>query len=194
MKKAYEKIVWWIGVVSVGVIFGITLQFASAWVNPPASTDVNIGGPVNTSAVAQVKFGALGVGGLLKAFSDVIVSGTLKIIGSDGNSGSFVFKDGNQGEGKVLTSNASGVAGWEDASGGSCYVAYTTGNCGDSGICASGFNTSQNGFAGVWGACLVSEEDRSFFSPPIMAGGNNHNCPNAHAFFGALGQACLCCK
>jgi hypothetical protein len=61
-KSIAEKSVYWLKVISLGLIVGIGIQFAKAWTNPsspaPAST---IGGPITNNATAQYKTGMLGV-------------------------------------------------------------------------------------------------------------------------------------
>ena len=74
---------YWLGVAVIGIAFGVSLQFAHAWTNPTqAPPGGNVAGPVTTSAFAQYKEGALGIGGLLKAYLGIDVgaydaSGTL---------------------------------------------------------------------------------------------------------------------
>ncbi|MDD5084094.1 MAG: hypothetical protein PHT88_04190 [Candidatus Moranbacteria bacterium] len=71
-KSVLKGVMYWARVVTLGIIFGLGLQFASAWTNPTApAPGGNIGGPINTSAFAQYKSGALGIGGLLKAYTGI---------------------------------------------------------------------------------------------------------------------------
>ncbi|MDQ1284523.1 MAG: hypothetical protein QG620_871 [Patescibacteria group bacterium] len=174
MKKTCQNITWWIGVVTVGIVFGVTLQFAAAWVNPPAAAPPggNLGGPINTGSITQTRAGtlflekALGVEGVLIAYANLIVEGTLRVVGADGNSGSFLFRDGNQKEGRVLTSNDNGLVRWDDAvvPGGvygycaietSCSSSYTMEiapcSCGDGNTaeCGSGYYPVKTGTINV---------------------------------------------
>jgi len=56
-----QKITYWTGVITIGVILGFSLQFVRAWtepnLNPPES---NIGAPINTGNIAQNKSGQIG--------------------------------------------------------------------------------------------------------------------------------------
>src|SRR4030042_3378519 len=66
MKKIFENAVWWSGVVMVGLVLGLTIQFVKAWTEPTvAPPGGNIGAPINTGINTQNKSGMLGVGGLM---------------------------------------------------------------------------------------------------------------------------------
>jgi|GEM_PF-1423741 len=66
LKKVFENAVWWSGVVMVGLILGISLQFVRAWTEPiEAPPGGNVGAPINTGILPQNKSGMLGVGGLI---------------------------------------------------------------------------------------------------------------------------------
>lgn len=53
---------YWLGVMIIGLVVGLGVQFAQAWVNPPQSPpNGNVAGPVTTGAGAQYKSGTLGV-------------------------------------------------------------------------------------------------------------------------------------
>lgn len=60
-----KKLTYWSSVVTLGIILGISLQFVKAFVepagNPPAA---NVGAPINTSAVSQIKTGMITAGTL----------------------------------------------------------------------------------------------------------------------------------
>ena len=94
LKASFQNIIWWTGVIFVGIIFGVSLQFASAWVAPPANPPgASVGAPINTANVLQRKLGTLITGGLATS----------------------VFKlYTGAGAGKVLTSDASGLASWQN--------------------------------------------------------------------------------
>jgi len=68
----------------VGLVLGISLQFVRAWTEPTvAPPGGNVGAPINTSIVEQLKLGALGINGLLKLYGGLqvpagIISGTPK--------------------------------------------------------------------------------------------------------------------
>jgi len=80
--------------VVTGIVLGFSLQLVGAWVSAPGSPQANnIGAPINTGGQTQTKPGTLGVGAL--------------------NAGTFVLQNGTQGAGKVLVSDANGVASWQ---------------------------------------------------------------------------------
>jgi len=59
-KKISEQITYWLGVVAVGLIFGLSLQFVQAWTEPSvAPPGGNVGAPLNTSNIGQTKAGGL---------------------------------------------------------------------------------------------------------------------------------------
>ncbi len=64
-QKFLKKSSYWLGIIIFGAILGVSLQITkAAWTepgtNPPAG---NIGAPINTSSVTQVKGGSLGLTG-----------------------------------------------------------------------------------------------------------------------------------
>jgi hypothetical protein len=74
--KIIKNFTWWFGVIFMGVILGMSLQFTRAWTNPPSPPPVdNLGAPINTSLNTQYKSGALGIGGILKTYSNLYVDG-----------------------------------------------------------------------------------------------------------------------
>ncbi len=53
-----------LAVVVIGLLFGLSIQFAKAWTNPPAAPPGgNLAGPLNTGATAQTKAGQLTISG-----------------------------------------------------------------------------------------------------------------------------------
>ena len=55
---------YWVKVVSLGIVLGFGLQFAQAWTNPVSAPPAgNVAGPITTGAGYQAKTGSLGVGG-----------------------------------------------------------------------------------------------------------------------------------
>lgn len=61
-----EKVTYWFGVVAIGMIIGLGLQFAQAWTNPTVSApNGNVAGPITTGAVDQIKSAGLGLTGSL---------------------------------------------------------------------------------------------------------------------------------
>lgn len=85
----------------VGLVLGISLQFVRAWTEPTdAPPNGNVGAPINTSALTQIKAGILGVVGLV--------------------TNSFQLTTGAPQPGYVLTSSDTfGNATWQPSSGGS---------------------------------------------------------------------------
>lgn len=74
MKKIFEKMIWWSGVVMFGLILGLSLQFVKAWTEPTEDPPGgNVGAPINTSIIEQLKIGALGINGLLKLYGGLQV-------------------------------------------------------------------------------------------------------------------------
>jgi len=52
------------GVVAIGLLFGLSIQFAKAWTNPAAiPPNGNLAGPITTGVTAQTKAGALTISG-----------------------------------------------------------------------------------------------------------------------------------
>ena len=170
LKKVFENAVWWSGVVMVGLVLGVSLQFVRAWTEPTeAPPGGNVGAPINTSPIGQFKQGVLQLLGLT-LFNDPAVSGDVT--------------------GKVLTAqNAYGAVAW--APGGGCYVSYTISCTGDA-CCAAGFKNEAS--AGKWGYAAVyyGGSYSSMFRPPgsgCTTGGGLQllNCTD-------VGDAYLCCK
>lgn len=104
LKKIFENAVWWSGVVMVGLILGLTIQFVKAWTEPTvAPPNGNVGAPVNTSLLDQAKAGGLGVLSLL-------THGFQLYNNPDLNGDGIVDNDVT---GKVLTAqNANGAVVW----------------------------------------------------------------------------------
>jgi len=64
-----QGVMYWARVVTLGIVVGFGLQFASAWTNPSTTPPLgNVSGPITTSVIAQYKAGAIGFGGLVKAY------------------------------------------------------------------------------------------------------------------------------
>lgn len=107
MEKSFFKQVIVQSLFNLAIIvgLGVALNFVfAAWSEPTALPPAgNVEAPINVGAATQYKSGALGVGGLLAAYGNVEVSGTVKISG------------GSPAAGKVLTSDAFGLASWQTA-------------------------------------------------------------------------------
>jgi len=109
LKKVFENAVWWSGVVMVGLILGLTIQFVKAWTEPTeAPPGGNVGAPVNTGPLAQIKSGVLEVLGL--STYSINIPGTTPAAGN------------------VLTAqNASGQVAWAAGGGGDIYSFWRSG-------------------------------------------------------------------
>ncbi len=93
-------------IICLAILAGVNLVYA--WTGPTqAPPDGNVPAPINVGSSSQYKSGALGIGGLLQAPQIQLTTGA--------------------GAGKVLTSNASGLASWQTggASGVSQIIAGT---------------------------------------------------------------------
>ena len=65
MKTRFQKIAYWTSVSVVGVILGVSLQFARAWSEPAvAPPGGNVGAPISTGPQDQVKQGRFGTNGI----------------------------------------------------------------------------------------------------------------------------------
>lgn len=94
-------------VLALSLSFG--LSYAYAWTAPTVSPPGgNVSAPINTSTTDQIKgtgtSGGLGVSGLIRGYSNLVIDGTIQ-------TGAFNLPTG-AGDGKVLTSDASGNASW----------------------------------------------------------------------------------
>ncbi|NTU66532.1 MAG: hypothetical protein HGB08_01255 [Candidatus Moranbacteria bacterium] len=60
-KRIFENSAYWMGVIVMGLIVGVSIQFARAWVGPTADApNGNVGAPINTGMIMQWKDGLLG--------------------------------------------------------------------------------------------------------------------------------------
>ncbi|MDD5589779.1 MAG: hypothetical protein PHQ47_01220 [Candidatus Portnoybacteria bacterium] len=77
----FRKFAYQLAAILIGLSIGLALQFAEAWVSPPASPPQgNVGAPINIGAYSQIKSGALGVSGLLRAYI-MTQAGSVKLDG-----------------------------------------------------------------------------------------------------------------
>jgi len=120
LKKLFENAVWWSGVVMVGLILGVSLQVVKAWTEPTEEPPGgNVGAPINTGSLAQIKSGVLGVLGL--STYSINIPGTIPAAGN------------------VLTAqNASGQVAWAAAEGGGGGEKYAL-SCSSSGIAGQSY-------------------------------------------------------
>ena len=127
----------------VAVLF-LGATYASAAWTPPAQapTGGNTPAPLNVGNVDQVKNAGLSLDRLLV-------------------NGQFRLNDGTQGAGKVLVSDADGVASWQDISGGNTTVINTPPPTGP---------LSRGFLAGHSGTSLVGMGSKIYFTPQGVAG------------------------
>lgn len=60
MKKLVENIAYWVGILTLGIIVGLTIKAVSAWVEPDQMPpEGNIAAPLNAGNVGQAKQGGL---------------------------------------------------------------------------------------------------------------------------------------
>jgi hypothetical protein len=60
IKKTLEKTVYWVGILTLGIVLGVTIKIVGAWVEPSqAPPGGNIAAPFNTGNVGQAKIGGL---------------------------------------------------------------------------------------------------------------------------------------
>jgi hypothetical protein len=114
-----KRIISSIGIGAGAVIIGLGIQIALAdWTPAPANPPSNnVAAPINVGSGAQTKAGGLNLlgQGLVSGSSTLDVEGVGFLKGLIVN-GAFQYLDGNQGLGKVLTSNANGNASWVSTS------------------------------------------------------------------------------
>ncbi len=76
MQNVSRKVTYWLKVVSLGLILGLGLQFAQAWVAPTAAPPGgNVAGPVTLGIGAQHKAGKLGVNSNIAPINALEVGG-----------------------------------------------------------------------------------------------------------------------
>jgi hypothetical protein len=104
MKKLFDQAAYWSGVVVLGLVLGLSIQFVRAWTEPTdAPPNGNVGAPINTGPFGQFKQGVLQVLGLT-IYNDPAVTGV-------------------DVTGRVLKSqNAYGKIGWGDGGGSGEYA------------------------------------------------------------------------
>jgi len=77
-----QSLKYWLGIVVFGIVSGLGVQFAHAWVNPASGPpNGNVAGPLTTGNVTQTKAGGniiLGGGGGLTAGGDIITGTKMK--------------------------------------------------------------------------------------------------------------------
>ncbi len=156
------KIISSIKVVVLALMLTLGLSFVYAWTGPTATPpNGNVAAPLNVGSVRQAKLGSLQVNtavpgdtngldvfGITRLFGNVEVGtalapSTVKIV------------DGNQGAGKVLTSDANGVAQWRDVG-----TSIPT----DASLTTNGYQVFPSGLILQWG---VISTNSTYNSSPI---------------------------
>ncbi|HEY1037664.1 MAG TPA: hypothetical protein VGE62_03735 [Candidatus Paceibacterota bacterium] len=106
MKKQIKETVYGfiLAIVLVGGASFVHAQtWSSSWVPAPSQmppSNTNIPAPVNTGSAGQTKLGSLKINGSLSVLGTMLFSGPVRI-------------PQNAADGKVLTSDATGVATWQ---------------------------------------------------------------------------------
>jgi len=178
LKKIFENAVWWSGVVMVGLILGLTVQFVRAWTEPSDTPPGgNVGAPINTSGLPQIKAGVLEVLGLKTSGLQFPQPGVTPAVGD-----------------VLSASTIDGQVAWAAGGGGGvCYTQY----CNENGAASYGEKCDWGGLhcpapfqeeadLGRWGVCSHIGPI-AYFSPP--SGG----CSGSHSYQW-VGRAYLCCK
>jgi len=106
-KKIYSQINYWLGVVAIGLIVGLSIQFAVAWTEPtevpPAG---NLGAPLNVSKTLQSKEAGLLInkgwdGGAYSSIGLAVPNGKVVLLGNTGIGTSATTSDKLTVNGKV---------------------------------------------------------------------------------------------
>ena len=75
-----KKSSYWLSVATLGIILGLSIQFAKAWTEPTAiAPNGNVGAPINTGDNSQYKAGAFGIGKVLHGYSNAVFDGNVGI-------------------------------------------------------------------------------------------------------------------
>jgi hypothetical protein len=183
IKKIFEKVVWWSGVIMAGLILGISIQFVKAWTEPiEAPPNGNVGAPINTGDLQQNKLGVLGVGGLLTSFFNL---GNPLNQPQVGNVLTVESVIPSIIPGGTDTAKVAWAEGSSSGTGSGCYVSYSD-NCSEKGFV-------NKGNLGFFGSCnpVGGGVNGSFFLPP----GGVDACENVSTEWtvGLEGVAYLCC-
>ncbi len=137
IKKIFNKIIWWSGVIMVGLVLGLCLQFAIAatWTGPTsAPPNDNVSAPLNTGANQQIK------GDFTSHIGSVALAGVLETFG-------FKMPTGAQ-PGYVLTAqDTNGQAAWAAGGGGGLKTFC--------GATAQTYNGNLGGYSGANQKCSI---------------------------------------
>ena len=125
-----------LGVLTMSFLVGyLAIAFTDAPAGTPPYCPAGYSGcdpPINVSTIAQYKAGALGIGGVLQGYSNAIFNGNVGIGTTNPGAklevaGQIKITGGSPGAGKILTSDASGLANWQAAGGGISQLNQGTG-------------------------------------------------------------------
>ncbi len=177
---------YWMGVVSIGAVVGVTLQFSLAgWTPPPAGApNSNVGAPITTGADPQTRTGPLTIGNNLTINGAVDVLSKGRFGGSiDVQNGAGINADGDlcteMNGGKCLSATGGGSVTFI-----SCSIGEYIPSC--SATCPSGKTIIAFGQTGATSADCYGESTVSGGTLTVNKGGNS--CNNAAATFGASCQ------
>jgi hypothetical protein len=108
-----KQIIYWLGVIVVGIALGLALQFVRAWTEPTtAPPNGNVGAPVNTSSIWQTKWGQLFVNADLWTFGQQLVENLGLWVGGKVQADDFnPYQHSMLVEGMLVEGNL-GRAGW----------------------------------------------------------------------------------
>ncbi len=130
--KIIKNITYWSGVVILGLVVGISIQFVAAWTEPTqAPPGGNVGAPLNTGNLGQIKNGNLILNALGNYLTGLLVNGNLQIANGKGYSPSTTEADpGNTLVTKDYVDAQSGGGGcqWFDSVNDGLKVCGPTGN------------------------------------------------------------------
>lgn len=106
LKSVFDKSAYWTGVVSIGLVVGLGVQFASAWVAPSQTApNGNVGAPINTGAIGQFKKGVMRALGLqtpnLRVEPAAGVDPTGRVLAAVNASGDVAYAAGGSGNANV---------------------------------------------------------------------------------------------
>src|SRR3989338_3229446 len=138
MKNTIQNVNKTLSILAIAIVVGLAATVVSAqasnWLPPSAPpTGGNPPAPINVGASPQSKQGALSLGttnlpttGTMLDVIGVLTTNALGVFGDAHITGTIQIDGGSPGEGKVLTSDASGLASWQDLGSG------PSGSCGTS--------------------------------------------------------------
>ena len=95
MQTKKQKISQLLGVVAIGTVLGVSLQFGrAAWSEPTmtAPSD-NVGAPLNTGIVTQLKNGSLGINGVFRVYKNASIGNSIIPNSTKGTDGYLTAKD-----------------------------------------------------------------------------------------------------